>query len=82
MFFLLARPHVLTRLDGVESVAIIIGTAVSPFLADSIGYMATYVMRSCFYLMAVIYITFFVHEKVSYKEKVSILLFFFVFFIM
>ena len=59
------RAHRLARLDGMETVAIIIGTILSPIIFKSIGYFGSYSISCLFLLLAIIYMIIFVEEPMK-----------------
>lgn len=62
------RSRRLARYDGVEVVANMVGTVLSPVLGDRIGFYGTYGVGSGSMLMALFYLVFFVNEPVVVEE--------------
>ena len=62
------RASVLTRLDGVERVAITLGIFASPRIADSLGYVACFAFKLGFITLALIYALIFVKNPLPPRE--------------
>jgi hypothetical protein len=69
------RAHRLTRLDGFETIAIIIGTLLSPLIFKKLGYYGNYGINCVFVVLAIAYLVYFVEEPItivkSEKEHVT-----------
>ena len=63
------RAHVLARYDGVETVARILGTVLSPIVFEELDYYGSYGMRTASTATALIYLVFFVKEPLQEEEE-------------
>ncbi len=65
------RAATLLRYDGVETLAQILGTALSPFLFDWLGFLGSYLARATFTLAALLYLVFVIREPLQKSEVPS-----------
>ena len=65
------RAHVLTRLDGVERIAITLGVFASPRIADAIGYVSCFAFKLGLITLALIYTLIFVKNPLPPQENAS-----------
>jgi len=63
------RAHRLARLDGMETIASMIGTILSPIIFKSLGYYGSYSFSCVFLALAIAYMIFFVEEPI--KKEVA-----------
>ena len=63
------RAHRIARLDGSEYVATLIGTLLSPIIAEHIGYFGNYGFFAGLAFLAVLYLHFFVKEPPRKKQE-------------
>ena len=63
------RTYRLTRIDGVETVSMVVGTLVSPYVFEYLGYYGNYCLCSLLMALAILYLIFFVHEPIDQKKQ-------------
>jgi len=63
------RAHRLARLDGVETLANVVGTLLSPFVFRQLGYFGNYAISCGFFAASILYLIFVVKEPI--KKRVS-----------
>ena len=63
------RAHRLARLDGIETLASVVGTLLSPFIFKQLGYFGNYAISCGFFALSIIYLIFIVKEPIIRKEK-------------
>ena len=62
------RAHRIARLDGVETIATMIGTLLSPLVSKQLGYFGNYGLFAGLSLLAALYLKVFVKEPVDKKQ--------------
>ena len=65
------RAHRLARLDGIETLANIVGTLLSPFIFKQLGYFGNYAISSLFFAMSIAYLIWFVREPIQRRPDDS-----------
>jgi PCFT/HCP family folate transporter-like MFS transporter 1/3 len=63
------RAYRLARLDGMLTLSDIIGTMLSPYIFDYMGYYGNYVFSSASFALAIIHLVFFVKEPIDTKPQ-------------
>ena len=66
------RAYRLSRLDGMETIATVVGTLLSPVIFKQLGYYGSYSMGWLFSALAVIYMVFIVKEPLLKIEEMNI----------
>jgi len=59
------RAYRLARLDGIETLAVIIGTLLSPVIFRNLGYFGNYAISSAMFASAIVYLVWFVKEPIQ-----------------
>ncbi len=59
------RAHRLARLDGIETLANVVGTLLSPFVFRQLGYFGNYAISAIFFALSIAYLIFFVREPIK-----------------
>ena len=62
------RAHRIARLDGVETIATMVGTLLSPLVSKHVGYFGNYGLFAGLALSAAVYLQYFVKEPVDKKQ--------------
>ena len=65
------RAYRLGRLDGMETIAIVVGTLLSPIIFKKLGYYGSYSISWLFSILAVIYMVFIVKEPLVKVEEMN-----------
>ena len=65
------RAHRLARLDGVETLAIIIGTLLSPIIFKNFGYFGNYAISAVLFAISIFYLVCFVKEPIQRRPAES-----------
>jgi MFS family permease len=63
------RAYRLARLDGMLTLSDIIGTMLSPYIFDYMGYYGNYILSSASFALAIIHLVFFVKEPIDTKPQ-------------
>ena len=59
------RAHRLARLDGIETLANVVGTLLSPFVFRQLGYFGNYAISCGFFAASILYLIFVVKEPIK-----------------
>ena len=59
------RATTMGRYDGVEQGGMLLGTILSPFVLKAIGYLGCYITKLVLFIMAFVYLVFFVREPIK-----------------
>jgi len=65
------RAHRIARLDGVETIANVVGTLISPVVSKYLTFYGNYGMCGGFSLLAIFYLKVFVKEPIKREKKTS-----------
>ena len=65
------RAHRIARLDGVETIANVVGTLISPVVSKHLSFYGNYGLCGGFSLLAIFYLKVFVKEPIKRVKKTS-----------
>ena len=66
------RAYRLSRLDGMFTLSHIVGTSLSPYIFDYMGYFGNFILSSVFFALAIIHLVLFVKEPIDTKPATSL----------